>query len=131
MSYPVVTVRHCSRTACSQPATTTLTYVYADSTVVLGPLATYAEPHSYDLCAEHAGKFTAPRKWEVLRLESPDTTHARSKDDLLAIADAVRVAGQRSEDAERSEATAGSDGPHETGTDDAGRHGHLRVVKDQ
>jgi Protein of unknown function (DUF3499) len=26
----------------------TLTYVYRDSTAVLGPLAAYVEPHSYD-----------------------------------------------------------------------------------
>ena len=46
-------VRRCSRTACSRQAVATLTYVYADSTAVLGPLATFAEPHCYDLCAEH------------------------------------------------------------------------------
>ncbi|HEY0538579.1 MAG TPA: DUF3499 family protein, partial [Actinoallomurus sp.] len=47
-------VRICSRTACKQSAVYTLTYVYADSTAVLGPLAAYVEPHCYDLCAEHA-----------------------------------------------------------------------------
>ena len=46
----------------------TLTYVYADSTVVLGPLATYAEPHTYDLCADHATRLTAPRGWDIVRL---------------------------------------------------------------
>ena len=46
----------------------TLTYVYADSTAVLGPLATYAEPHCYDLCAEHSERLTAPRGWDVVRL---------------------------------------------------------------
>ncbi|WP_399030574.1 DUF3499 family protein [Streptomyces sp. 15-116A] len=54
-------VRRCSRTACGRPAVATLTYVYADSTAVLGPLATYAEPHCYDLCAEHSERLTAPR----------------------------------------------------------------------
>jgi hypothetical protein len=43
-------LRRCSRTACGRQAVATLTYVYADSTAVVGPLATYAEPHSYDLC---------------------------------------------------------------------------------
>ena len=61
-------VRRCSRTACGRPAVATLTYVYADSTAVLGPLATYAEPHCYDLCAEHSERLTAPRGWEVVRL---------------------------------------------------------------
>ena len=32
-------------------AIATLTYVYGDQTAVVGPLATYAEPHTYDLCA--------------------------------------------------------------------------------
>src|SRR5437016_5456912 len=40
--------RLCSRPACKQPALYTLTYVYRDSTAVLGPLATYVEPHCSD-----------------------------------------------------------------------------------
>ena len=56
-------MRRCSRTACGRVAVATLTYVYSDSTAVLGPLATYAEPHCYDLCAEHAERLTAPRGW--------------------------------------------------------------------
>ncbi|HSU71939.1 MAG TPA: DUF3499 family protein, partial [Micrococcaceae bacterium] len=36
------TIRQCSRSACSQSAVATLTYVYSDSTAVLGPLATFA-----------------------------------------------------------------------------------------
>jgi hypothetical protein len=66
----------------------TLTYVYADSTAVLGPLATFAEPHTYDLCAKHADKLTVPRGWEVLRLALPP--RQPSPDDLLALAEAVR-----------------------------------------
>ncbi|NIZ91424.1 DUF3499 domain-containing protein, partial [Kineosporiaceae bacterium B12] len=68
----------------------TLTYVYSDSTAVLGPLATYAEPHCYDLCAEHADRLTAPRGWEVVRLAPGMVEAARSHDDILAVADAVR-----------------------------------------
>lgn len=72
----------------------TLTYVYADQTAVLGPLATYAEPHTYDLCAEHAQRTSAPQGWSVLRL-APDPAAAEpSRDDLLALADAVREAGR-------------------------------------
>ena len=63
--------RRCSRTACGRPAVSTLTYVYADQTAVLGPLATYAEPHAYDLCDVHSERLSAPRGWEVLRL-APD-----------------------------------------------------------
>lgn len=46
----------------------TLTYAYAESTVVIGPLATRVEPHAYDLCSFHAQRLTAPQGWEVLRL---------------------------------------------------------------
>ena len=54
-------VRKCSRTGCGRAAVATLTYVYSDSTAVVGPLATSAEPHSYDLCEQHALRLTAPR----------------------------------------------------------------------
>ena len=86
-------LRRCSRTACGRPATTTLTYVYADQTAVVGPLASYAEPHAYDLCDLHAQRLSAPRGWEVLRLAAEVDT-GPSSDDLLALADAVREAAQ-------------------------------------
>ena len=38
----------------------TLTSVYADSTIVLGPLATKAQPEAYDLYEKHISSFTAP-----------------------------------------------------------------------
>ena len=60
--------RGCSKTGCKRPAVATLTYAYADRAVVLGPLATYAEPHTYDLCRDHAERMTAPRGWEVVRV---------------------------------------------------------------
>ena len=69
----------------------TLTYVYADQTAVVGPLATYAEPHAYDLCDAHSERLSAPRGWEVLRLIREDPG-GPSSDDLLALADAVREA---------------------------------------
>ena len=70
-------LRRCSRTACGRPATTTLTYVYADQTAVVGPLATYAEPHAYDLCDAHSERLSAPRGWEVLRLARRRRARAR------------------------------------------------------
>ena len=87
-------VRRCSRTACGRPAVATLTYVYADSTAVLGPLATYAEPHCYDLCAEHSERLTAPRGWEVVRLADGSGPARPSGDDLEALANAVREAAR-------------------------------------
>ena len=65
-----------------------------DSTAVLGPLATYAEPHCYDLCAQHAERLTAPRGWEIVRLAGQLEAPAPSHDDLLALADAVREAAR-------------------------------------
>jgi hypothetical protein len=82
--------RRCTRTGCACPAVRTLTYIYSDSTVVLGPLSTYAEPHSYDLCADHGARLTAPRGWELIRLSNEEIEPGPSDDDLLAIAEAVR-----------------------------------------
>lgn len=62
-----MTGRTCSKVACGSEATSTLTYVYADSMVVVGPLAFTAEPHSYDLCDRHAASLVAPQGWQVVR----------------------------------------------------------------
>ncbi len=68
----------------------TLTSVYADSTIVLGPLSTEREPEAYDLCQKHVDSFTAPRGWQVIRLATDLAPAPPSEDDLLALADAVR-----------------------------------------
>ena len=119
-------VRRCSRTACSRSAVATLTYVYSDSTAVVGPLASFAEPHSYDLCEEHALNLTVPRGWEVVRHAGEFPAPIPHADDLEALADAVREAA-RIEPPMRAEhgleAAAGS-GPMGS----TGRRGHLRVV---
>ena len=121
MSLPGSLLRRCSRTACGRTAVTTLTYVYADQTAVLGPLATYAEPHAYDLCEVHSERLSAPRGWEVLRLVQDDP-HAHSSDDLLALADAVREAAQPRPRADTTERA-----PFEMR--EVGRKGHLRVLR--
>jgi Protein of unknown function (DUF3499) len=118
-------VRRCSRTACRRPAVATLTYVYGDQTAVLGPLATYAEPHAYDLCEEHSERLSAPRGWEVLRLAPDPDALGPSSDDLLALADAVREAArQQPRDSRRPAAEREAVGSRETG-----RRGHLRVLR--
>lgn len=113
-------MRRCSRTACGRTAVATLTYVYADSTAVLGPLATYAEPHCYDLCAEHADRLTAPRGWEVVRLAPELLEAARRHDDILAVADAVRGRDAPTGPVRR---TIDPDAP-------AVRRSHLRVLRE-
>ncbi|WP_366139845.1 DUF3499 family protein [uncultured Kocuria sp.] len=80
--------RLCSRQICTRDAVMTLTYVYSDSTAVVGPLAGHAEPHAYDLCAVHADRLTVPRGWRVVRLELPEDRARR--EDIGAVAEAVR-----------------------------------------
>ena len=81
--------RRCCRPGCPHYAVATLTFVYSDSTAVVGPLATVSEPHSWDLCVVHAGRITAPRGWELVRHAGPLPSHP-DEDDLIALADAVR-----------------------------------------
>jgi hypothetical protein len=130
----VGSLRQCSRSACQRPAAATLTYVYGDSTAVLGPMATYAEPHTYDLCAVHAERLTVPRGWEVLRLAIPDAAPEHNSDDLLALADAVREAAAEPVPEPVPEPTHGQRGaraPMEPPTGASGpRRGHLRILRD-
>jgi hypothetical protein len=105
-----------------RPAVATLTYVYSDQTAVLGPLATYAEPHSYDLCEAHAETLSAPRGWEVVRLAPDPDAALPSGDDLTALADAVREAARP--------VPPGVAGAEPVGRAvEVGRRGHLRVLR--
>ena len=113
--------RRCSRNGCPLPAVATLTYVYSDSTAVVGPLAISPEPHTYDLCEGHARSLTAPRGWELVRHDGEFTAPPPTGDDLVALADAVREAARP--------------GPHGDLPPDRadrghglGRRGHLRVI---
>jgi hypothetical protein len=97
----------------------TLTYIYSDSMAVVGPLAAFAEPHSYDLCEEHAVRLTVPRGWEVVRHVGEFPSPLPYADDLEALADAVREAAK----VEVRPVEPGEDQPNSVG-----RRGHLRVV---
>ena len=114
-------LRKCTRLSCGKLAVATLTYVYAESTAVLGPLATIAEPHCYDLCESHSQKLTAPRGWEVVRLESEPEDFSPSPDDLLALANAVREAARPTPDVWSEPGFA----------EEYARRTHLRVVRDE
>ena len=122
----VTSSRRCSKTACGRAAVATLTYVYSDQTAVLGPLATYAEPHAYDLCDQHSERLSAPRGWEILRLAPDPSAAGPSTDDLLALADAVREAARPAPVAASVPAGVPLDAadlrPQQ------GRRGHLRAV---
>ena len=120
--------RRCSRTACTRAAVATLTYVYSDQTAVLGPLATYAEPHAYDLCEAHSERLSAPRGWEVMRLAPDSDAFGPSTDDLLALADAVREAARPLPVEDRAHPVGvPSQGGREVGRE-VGRRGHLRAL---
>ena len=135
--------RCCSRTACKQPPVYTLTYVYKDSTAVLGPLSGYVDPHSWDLCEMHAARLVVPRGWDVVRLP-PDPAQERA-DDLEALANVVRAAGRERGSAQPRQAQAQAAAqaqapPRQTAQPrpaaepvgqgvEVGRRGHLRVVR--
>lgn len=78
--------RSCSKLTCNREAVCTLTYVYSDSTAVIGALSARREPHAYDLCPAHADALTAPRGWRIVRLEAPG---GWSRDDLDDVVQAV------------------------------------------
>ena len=86
---------------------------------VVGPLAAFAEPHSYDLCEEHAVRLTVPRGWEVVRHVGEFPSPIPHADDLEALADAVREAARV--EVPRQAAATDDNGL-------TGRRGHLRVV---
>ncbi len=99
----------------------TLTYVYADQTAVVGPLAIHAEPHAYDLCEFHSERLSAPRGWEVLRLAADPALAGPSSDDLLALADAVREAARPAPEPVVQRIA-------EVGVRETTRRGHLRAL---
>lgn len=87
-------MRVCTKPGCTRGAVATLTYDYHDSTAVLGPLATSAQPHTYDLCDHHAENLTVPRGWQVVRLQTRFDPAPPSSEDLLALVEVIRdVAG--------------------------------------
>lgn len=98
----------------------TLTYAYADSTAVLGPLALRAEPGCYDLCRTHSQGLSVPRGWEVIRLPLDEDRPVHSADDLMALADAVRQAAGFSELAPQTPASVV----------EVARRGHLTLLAD-
>jgi len=99
----------------------TLTYIYAESTAVLGPLATFSEPHSYDLCVAHGQRLTVPQGWNVIRQELSQDLSGPTDDDLMVIADAVREAASTNA-SDEIEAT------NSNTQSNIGRRGHLRAV---
>ncbi|EEP73457.1 hypothetical protein MCAG_03784 [Micromonospora sp. ATCC 39149] len=117
--------RRCSRNGCPRQAVATLTYVYNESTAVVGPLAAFAEPHTYDLCEPHARSLTAPRGWNVVRHEGEFEPPPPTTDDLVALAEAVREAARPAPPRPPGDEQSG--GPQHQNPQ-TGRRGHLRVI---
>lgn len=110
-----------------------MTYVYSDSTAVVGPLATVAEPHSWDLCDQHGSRITAPKGWEMVRHEGGFSSSTPDEDDLTALAEAVREAGLSGRSADTTRTPVGAESTPATppvSTARTGRRGHLRVLPD-
>jgi len=99
----------------------TLTYIYAESMAVVGPLATFNEPHAYDLCAVHGERLKVPHGWSVIKQEISGEEHGPSDDDLMAIADAVREVAMPVLGSEENI-------KRESSQTQIGRRGHLRAV---
>jgi len=114
----VTSARTCERQACGRKPVATLTFVYADSTAVLGPLAFREEPYAYDLCAMHAQRLRAPRGWEVIRLQPETQPLQPSDEEIDALADQVRERGRHVAN------SRGAVWPASSGA----RYGHLRAV---
>jgi hypothetical protein len=110
--------RRCSRSGCNQSAAKTLIYIYSESTAVLGPLSTFAEPHTFDFCVEHSDKLTVPKGWNVIKHDSGTNEVEPSAEDLMAIADAVREVARQ-------------DIVEKPKTPEVGRRGHLRAIPNQ
>jgi hypothetical protein len=85
----------------------------------VGPLAAFAEPHTYDLCEPHARSLTAPRGWELVRHDGDFAPPPPTTDDLVALADAVREAARP---------MAPRPGEDPLPEQQTGRRGHLRVI---
>jgi len=99
----------------------TLTYVYAESTAVVGPLATFSEPHAYDLCTVHGARLKVPHGWNVIKQELDGQAPGPTDDDLMAIADAVREVVAKEMPSQTP--------LHSSATQQQlGRRGHLRAV---
>jgi len=85
--------RTCVRPGCGAPAEATLTYHYVSRTAWLDKIADEHEPASYDLCAQHADRFTVPVGWtrEDRRRPAPPPMRPEEPegDDLFGIRVAV------------------------------------------
>lgn len=87
--------RICVKPGCSNRAEVAFTYMYADSTIVIGPLPPMAEPDAYDLCADHAKSFVAPMGWQVMRVQTQVSNIMPSEEELNFLAESIIAASKK------------------------------------
>lgn len=127
---PVRRTRACSRPACQRSAVATLTYVQADSTAVLGPLVAEADPHSYDLCADHTESLTVPRGWQVVRLFAQTPKEIIDYEDREGLSRSLQrsIRERRARRDERQREVDAAAIAHSAPAHDAPARPHLRVL---
>ncbi|MFM5904813.1 MAG: DUF3499 family protein [Micrococcales bacterium] len=59
--------RTCSKATCSKAAVATLTFDYQASIAVIGQLSPSSQDAAFDLCREHAQRFTPPQNWQLIK----------------------------------------------------------------
>lgn len=104
----------------------TLTYAYAQSTAVVGPLVHTCDPHSWDLCEHHASRITAPLGWELMRVNEL----VDEDEDLTALAEAVREAGRTTTGLVDRQQELGANHPVKRAQKRKAQRAHLTVVPD-
>ena len=71
---PIVN-RRCARPGCGRPATTTLSYAYAQRTVWLDDLHAEDSPANHDLCGPHADRTQPPKGWDMSDRRQAEPVH--------------------------------------------------------
>lgn len=86
-----------------------------------------AEPHSYDLCAEHAESLTVPRGWQVVRLYAQTPREVIDYEDREGLARSVQMSVRARREADQAGAApaAAPEAPIEPRRH---RRAHLRVL---
>ena len=101
----------------------TLTYNYAQSMAVLGPLSPEHDPGDYDLCLQHARHLQVPAGWQLQRENIPARPQTDAPTWLAGLADEVRRIGWG------DDPRPGAGSKQDTVVEVA-RRGHLRVIAD-
>lgn len=87
--------RICVKPGCNNRAEAAFTYMYADSTIVIGPLSPTAQPDAYDLCEKHAKSFVAPRGWQVIRVQTQFDNTTPNEEEIEYLAEAIIQASKK------------------------------------